>query len=256
MKGEIRSYLPPRFYSLIASAYWVVNPKKQTRLIYPKKVGWEVWTKNSKYYTYGGEYDRGSPEWRKHKFERYSLDGFCTVDPGDLVVDVGAFIGEYSLPASQVADKVISIEADPTTFKVLKKQTDDIDNIDTHNRLLGGNQEQVTFNSSSDPSESSILTPDKGEINTIEMEQVPLDTILQKHQVDHADFIKMDAEGAEVEVLNGIEKISVSKFAIDVGSEREGESTRESVQDILTDRGYEIKVRSDENNDPILFAVD
>jgi len=69
-----------------------------------------------------------------------------------------------------------------------------------------------------------------------------LDDFIREIDISQIDFLKIDAEGAEPEVLKGSNKLRISKLAIDAGNERNGESTVEEVSNILKNRGYEIKV--------------
>ena len=46
-----------------------------------------------------------------------------------------------------------------------------------------------------------------GALSSTEIQVVRLDDWLEKNQIDHIDFIKLDVEGGEIEVLNGAERL-------------------------------------------------
>ena len=54
----------------------------------------------------------------------------------DIVVDIGAYVGEYSIYASKYAKKVYSYEASPYTFQVLKMNQKA--NMEIHNMAVVG----------------------------------------------------------------------------------------------------------------------
>ena len=64
------------------------------------------------------------------------------------------------------------------------------------------------------------------------------------------DFLKVETEGLELEVLLGIEDVSIRKLAIDAGKPNpDGEVPLEAIINLLTARGYDVRVM-----DRIVFA--
>lgn len=250
-----RDSLPSSFYAFLISSYSFVHFGKKPRIVYRSNGCWKVKSSNEEYYTVRANVERGSRRLQKQKCNRYTLDGFCDIEAADLVVDIGAYIGEFSLCSARKARRVISIEPDPYSYRCLQKQTEGRDNITVVNELPHEESGTVTFRSAVDGSESTVFDVDQGDYTEIQMESKPLDDILSGLGVAEVDFLKMDAEGAEPEVLRGIKSIPVTKFAIDVGEERAGETSTEEVRLILNERGYECRVQEDQNGDPILFAV-
>jgi FkbM family methyltransferase len=106
---------------------------------------------------------RGSNRRREQKYSRYNYDGFCTVEEHDVVVDVGAFVGEFTVPASSKAQRIIAIEPDPDSFECLALQTEHQTNITAVNELAHEESKTVPFRSATDGSESSIFEVDQGD---------------------------------------------------------------------------------------------
>ncbi len=52
--------------------------------------------------------------------DKYQHPAFVVVEEGDSVVDIGAFIGEFSLSVASDASDVLAIEPDPVNFRALK----------------------------------------------------------------------------------------------------------------------------------------
>ena len=141
-------------------------------------------------------------------------------DSGDIVVDVGSHIGHHTLIAAKRVGpkgKVIAIEADPKNFEILNK------NIEL-NKL---NDNVVTMNNAASSKEEKIklFTPEKDAGQTIfntiistrvthnekfiEVNANTLDNLLNENgiSVKEVNWIKIDVEGAELEVLKGAHNI-------------------------------------------------
>ncbi len=255
IKDIAQVYLPNSLYSIIATTYTILHPGHQSRIICIKKDCWKVITLDESYYHPPGSPDRGRREKREQKYARYTADKFCSVESDDLILDVGAFVGEFTIPAASHGEEVLAVEPDPRSFNCLSLQTANRNNITLLNELPYKEKKRIKFNSATDGSESSVIGVDKGEYEEVEMLAKPLDDILNELNISHVDFVKIDAEGAEPEVLQGLQETTVDKFAIDVGEERDGTGTKDQVRRILEDRGYECRVINDQHDDPVLFAT-
>jgi FkbM family methyltransferase len=134
-------------------------------------------------------------------------------DEGDTVVDVGAHIGLYTIIAAKrvgPTGKVIAIEPDPENFKILKK-----------NILLNqlSNVEYLECAAYSTKKKLKLFLPEvergrtifntvmedrvKSYDDFIEVESNTLDNILNEKNVQRVNYVKIDVEGAELEVLKG-----------------------------------------------------
>ena len=242
LKNAVLEHAPNVIYPIISSSYWTLNPKKSTKIIIPKDQCWFIWTPTETYYTLKNRrlIDRGSTVRQNDKLDRYTLDGFVEVENGDIVIDIGAFLGEFSLPAAKIADNVIAIEPDTRTYDCLVKQVGDVENIITENVLIGAENGKVTFKMAEDPTESSFINVDRTPYIEKELPIIRLDKFMNDRCIECIDLLKLDAEGAEPEVIEGIGDSNIRKVAIDAGSERKGKNTISEVTSILEDRGYEI----------------
>lgn len=173
---------------------------------------------------------------------KYSLPGFVEVEDGDVVVDVGAFVGAFSLYASDLASRVVAIEPGPDTYQCLATNVSHRDNVVTKHCAISDDPGESTLNLSNDPSDNSLIDVDSEDAGRGEVVPVrTLDDVLSHLGVEKVDFLKADAEGLEPEMVRSIEKTPVSKFAIDCSAERYGEDTVDEVTEILESRGYECK---------------
>ena len=129
-----------------------------------------------------------------------------SVRPGDVVADVGAFVGIYSVALAQragLAGRVIAIEPDPENFEGLQ-----------HHVALNGVEERIRCIRSAagrDPGvvrfragrsvESSVTGE---EMNSIEVQMTTLDEVAGGSPID---LVKVDVEGYELDVVEGAEKL-------------------------------------------------
>jgi len=142
-------------------------------------------------------------------FEQYNLNGKCEVSKGDYVIDGGAFKGETSFWfLSKGAEKVYAFEPDPNSFSILSeniKRNKVLDKIIPVQKVLS-NRVGTFFLYATNGGGSAALD---GGNQTIE--GITLDSFVQEEGLERVDFIKLDVEGAELEVLEGAVE-TIKKF--------------------------------------------
>jgi FkbM family methyltransferase len=136
-----------------------------------------------------------------------------TVKPGMVVIDIGAHVGYYSLLAAKLvgtAGKVFAFEPEPDNHALLLKNID----------LNGYNNVVATRMAVSDRMGSSVLyltdldsgrhsmfhhgLPERG---SEEVEVTTLDAFLESEGWPTVGLIKIDVEGAEITVLDGMTRL-------------------------------------------------
>ena len=133
------------------------------------------------------------------------------INKGDTLVDVGANHGTYTdffKSRLEKTGKIYTIELHPTTYNFLKDKYKNDDNIIIFNKAISNIDGQIPYYQGDGDCLHNILGHDvnfkiNNKIGFIESYR--LDTILK--DVDKIDLIKIDVEGAELMVLEGIEKI-------------------------------------------------
>jgi FkbM family methyltransferase len=174
------------------------------------------------------------------------LDGFATIEQGDIVIDGGAHVGGFSLAAADRGDHVYAVEPDPRVQQALTQTVQDRDNISVHEIALTDHSGELEFLLGPDPSENSFINVDTGEeVERIAVTTSTLEDFIASIEHDAVDFLKLDAEGAEPEVLRGLGETKPTTVAIDAGPERNGERTIDTVVDLLESNGHETRVRND-----------
>src|ERR687896_1023242 len=161
-----------------------------------------------------------------------------TPKEGDIVIDIGAHIGLYTIISSKrvgANGKVVAIEADPENFEMLTSniKLNQLTNIIPLNYAVYSKETKLKLYNN-----YSIMHERIGERTTkfVEANANTLDYILQQQQqVIHVNWIKIDVEGAELEVLKGAQNVlSKSKdiaFLIEIHNIGEGKTFSQPIMD-------------------------
>lgn len=174
--------------------------------------------------------------------------------PGMTFFDVGAHFGYFTLLGSVLVGKegqVHSFEPTPYSFKILKYNASSKKNIFLNNIALFSDKKTISindygiryaaFNSLYEARLSkdiiTKLRPKKYKINTILLDEYVKNNALKPN------FIKIDAENSEYEILNGMEKtidIFHPILSIEAGDMNiKGVPKSKKIIDFLIDRDYQ-----------------
>lgn len=162
---------------------------------------------------------------------------------GDVFVDVGANIGAISVPAASVVGQsgsVVSIEASPSTATMLRRniELNHLDNVRIVNAAVSDREEELTLYvpTRHNVGATTVIKPDRAE-ESFQVHAKPLTWFLADDEIRRARIVKIDVEGAEVEVLRDV-LANIDAFRDDVEIVVEIEpgrigSRRHTVHDII-----------------------
>lgn len=127
------------------------------------------------------------------------------IRPEDVMVDVGAHVGFYSLLASKRAARVLSIEADPKTFRYLERNLamNRVANVRAVQAGVSDRCESLKLFSNDALGDMSAhsFVPGWGRGDAVEVKCFPLIQVMKAHGFDSCDVLKIDVEGFEYRVL-------------------------------------------------------
>ena len=130
-----------------------------------------------------------------------------TIIPGSVVFDIGANVGYYSLLAAVLSGpggKVFAFEPLLRNVDYLRKHVaiNHMDNVTVIEAAVSDHDGEASFQLGA--SDAMGHLSDRGEIK---VKMVCLDALLEAGEIPLPDFMKIDVEGAEFDVLIGSQKI-------------------------------------------------
>lgn len=129
---------------------------------------------------------------------------------GDTFVDIGANIGQHSLFSASIVGntgKVILFEPIPQLVLQIKEslaENPEITNVTIHNIAASDTKEKAEIKLRPNNIGGSSLHHHNKDFETITIQTIPADDLLLG--LPQVDLIKIDTEGHEIEVLQGIQK--------------------------------------------------
>jgi FkbM family methyltransferase len=179
---------------------------------------------------------------------------------GDTVVDIGAHMGRYTITSSKsvgASGKVIAIEADPYTFRILQHnlRLNKLTNVTTLNWAVYSKKARLKLYRPDEylgsTGHRSLMTnyPDfpapkdhkVNETRYIEVEADILDNLLKSRGINEVNWIKIDVEGAEYEVLKGAKEILSANTSISILVEVHGKDTYGPTMELLRSNNFNIE---------------
>lgn len=139
---------------------------------------------------------------------------YLRLKEGDVFVDVGAHVGKYTVTAAKIVGPrglVVAIEPHPENYKALVRSV-----------RLNGLRNVVALNIAAWDRDCELelffaessgrhTVKEGGGRGSVKVRARALDDVLEEVEVPRVDVVKVDVEGAEVEVLRGLSR-TIRKF--------------------------------------------
>lgn len=147
-------------------------------------------------------------------WEREMQDIFSRyLKPGNMVYDLGAHQGFLSAVAGKLtgaSGKVYSFEPFPYNYNFLSENIhlNNLKNVKTFQAAVSDKAGKVKFsNSIHDTANTYLKQSPEFKNNLLEVNAISLDALLESKEIAPPDFIKIDVEGAELDVLHGAQRL-------------------------------------------------
>lgn len=161
----------------------------------------------------GGEAILFPPKWSRYYESDYEPETFAFfrryVRPGATILDIGGHIGLFAVVAAKLAGnegKVFSFEPTPFTRSVLSdvvtlNRCDEV--VEVRSEAMSSKSGKATFfDTGSEISNANSLVKTERSKMEIEVDLVSIDDFVAEKGIS-VDCLKIDVEGAELEVLKG-----------------------------------------------------
>lgn len=136
--------------------------------------------------------------------EDYKISGF-EIGKDDIIIDIGAHIGLFSLFVSQNCKngKIYCFEPILENYNLLLEniELNKKENIFPFNHAVSENSDDTKIYLNSDDSAHSILSSGK---KFIQVKSITLKRIFDDNKIDNCNLLKLDCEGAEYEIINSV----------------------------------------------------
>lgn len=178
----------------------------------------------------------------KHEIWDRELYQFKTQNPTPYIIDAGANIGIATLYFKKKYPnaEILAFEPDDTIFDFFHKNTKHLSNITALKKGLWKEETTLTFFSEGKEA-GRIIKDNTEQKNKIEIQTLKLSNFLNRK----IDFLKMDIEGAELEVLEECKHLLhfVDRFFVEYHSYFEQPQHIDRLLTILKDAGFRVHIQ-------------
>jgi FkbM family methyltransferase len=197
----------------------------------------------------------------KHEEE---IMGLFRPNEGDTVVDIGAHMGRYTITSSKsvgASGKVIAVEAHPYNFRILQHnlRLNKLKNVSALNCAVYSKKarlklylpdEDLGYTMHHSLMTNYLTSKYSNEIQRryIEVEADTLDNLLKVRGINEVNWIKIDVEGAEYEVLKGAKEILSANKDISILVEVHGKDTYGPTIELLRSNNFDIEFEKTYDN--------
>jgi len=160
--------------------------------------------------------DEGSLYCAYEIFLENVYEKFLPIEKEDIVVDIGAHVGFFTLKAARVSRHVLAFEPHPLNYTLLALNTkiNHLNNVTPVNVALADYSGHAKLYLGRFSGSHTIIEKRVKDKNAYIMVKVDtLDNLIKQFKLEEPLFIKIDVEGAELDVLRGAKKILSNDYA-------------------------------------------
>jgi FkbM family methyltransferase len=163
---------------------------------------------------------------------------------GDIVLDIGAYMGMFTVKMAKLvgnAGRVVAVEPESKNLSYLRRNIEGLNNVSVVGKAASSCTGKANlYISIASPCHTLISSHS----DCTEVETTTVDELVSQMKLPRVDFVKIDAEGSELEILKGSEKVLASdnlKLAIAAYHDLpNGKPEMPEIVDYLKIRGFEI----------------
>jgi len=190
--------------------------------------------------------------------EDYKIKKF-EIHSNDVIIDIGAHIGIFTIYASQFCNngKIYSFEPVKENYDLLLNniKLNHSEQVKPFNLAVSNTNDVVTIYINDDKAAHSIFPSSESSIN---VKSITLQNIFEENNINHCNFLKLDCEGAEYEILcnlpakyfKEIDKIVMECHFVDKKPELIGD-----LKQILVKQGFQVRTKTISNEFVLLYAI-
>jgi FkbM family methyltransferase len=172
--------------------------------------------------------------------------------PGDTVWDIGANVGLYTqkfLDVVSPSGHIVAFEPVPSCFSILKEKFNGNHSVNLMNVAIGASDGIIAMSLETDPlAATHRIVESQSQENMVDVSIRSVSSIIQDSPELFPNIIKIDVEGHEGEVMDGMENILIDSRLRCIGIEvhfslldQRGESKRpQEMEKTLLQHGFQV----------------
>lgn len=174
----------------------------------------------------------------------------------DLIFDIGANTGQYSLKLRELGykGKIVSFEPLPDAFAELQKNAASDKNWTVVNTAIGNSEGEIRINIAQNSYSSSILdilprhvesAAESAYVGELTVPVTTIDNIISQHHTEGQNlFLKIDTQGYERQVIEGcsnsLHLIKGFQLELSLTPLYSGETLMQEMVDLLRSKGFKL----------------
>lgn len=181
--------------------------------------------------------------WITNLYGKHSFD----IKEKDVVVDIGAHIGMFAIYAAHKAKngKVISFEPFIKNYELLESNAkiNNLKNLKTQNVAVGkkNGQQRLYLSPDNNTGGHSLYLKTENNDSFVDIPTISYNSMIENYKLDKIDYLKLDCEGAEYDILFNASKQAISKIEkIVMECHPHKDNTKEKMIEFLKDSGFEL----------------
>lgn len=179
--------------------------------------------------------------WIKEIYNKHGVK----VEKGDTVIDIGGHIGIFSIYAAHLSEtgKVYAFEPFIENFNRLEdhKKINHKENLTAFNKGVAETRGKKTLFLSPDKNTGGHSMHLKNQSDRkVEIETINLIEFCEEYKIDKIDFLKLDCEGAEFDILKGSEAILKRVRKVIMECHPYGENTCDKMVSLFENNGFRV----------------
>jgi FkbM family methyltransferase len=174
-----------------------------------------------------------------------------------VIFDVGAYIGQTvsDYLASFPGARIYAFEPTPVSFAQLKNRFNVNEQVKCENLAISDTSGHIPFHFNEFSPTNSLLSSDEDAdkywghellktVETVTVQSMPLDEICHRENINHIDILKLDVQGAELNVLHGAKnlldtkRISIIYLEVIYVPTYNNQAVHFEIEQFLSDKGY------------------
>lgn len=171
------------------------------------------------------------------------------IGDGWTVIDIGAGLGDFAVMTAKEHPtcRVVAFEPFPESFKLLEQniQLNRVENVTALPIAIGSKSGSLTLSTTGEAVQHTTTESvvSGAASSTITVESLSLDDALQRCEIDRCDFLKMDCEGSEFDILLNTNPATLQRIKRICLEYHDGFTrfTHSDLKNFLEQHGYKVK---------------